>query len=168
MNECRSVEEAGRLNKEAIFDILVPGNVDGIDVLGKFRVVVLITAGLKPNMLLGTDFLKANGVTINYPRYLITIESYLGLTLLFEIVVRYKTVVRRVIIARKTVIPPRITAQFPVRYTALPNNGNYNYVFYVSLSGIADAILTIESPQIITFINISDTPVVILRNRKVG
>ena len=77
-----------------------------MDVLGKFRVVVLITARLKSNILLGTDFLKANSVTIDYSSYLITIESYLGLTLSFEIVVRCKIVVRRVVVARKIVIPP--------------------------------------------------------------
>jgi hypothetical protein len=135
-----------RFNKEVIFDILILGNIDGVDILGKFRIVVLIIAGLKPNILLGTDFLKVNGVIINYPYYLITIESCLGLTLLFEIVVRCKIVVRRVVIARKTVIPPWITAQFPVCYIALPNNGNCNYIFYISLLGVVDTILTIESP----------------------
>jgi hypothetical protein len=85
------------LNKEATFDILIPGNVDGVEVLGKFRIVALITPGLKPNMLLGTDFLKANGITIDYPRQLITIEACLGLTLPFETVVKCKSVVRRVI-----------------------------------------------------------------------
>ena len=49
-----------------MFDILILGIVDSVKVISYFEVIVLVAPDLKLNILFGIEFLKVNGLIINY------------------------------------------------------------------------------------------------------
>ncbi len=99
-----SVGSKMRLDEKATFDILIPSLVKGMEVISSFKVEVLLTPNLKPNILLSTMFLKANGLNIDYPSQTISSNVYLGLTFPFQAVTRRKPITRRVVAVTKIVV----------------------------------------------------------------
>jgi hypothetical protein len=152
------------LHKRAIFLIYVHGKVDGKERLGRITVTAWVMDRLKPGLLLGNEFLYQTSFIVSFQTSTLTIGAC-G-SLIADVTVLHQTprVIRKIVAARKVVIPPRSRAIVPVQCTPVPNDGIY--FFQSCLDGAEDAVL--DHANFVSVVNDTDTARTILARTKLG
>jgi hypothetical protein len=141
-----------KLQGLATFTLYVPGKIEDTPSLGKITVRAWVTDKLEPKLLLGNEFLYPHGATINYVTCHITIAACQNLQA--PITVRHKgtRIIRKVLAAKRVVIPPKSTVAVPVFAAPLPKTDR-TFLFEGTYDGAQDAIC--DAVNFVTVINTS-------------
>jgi hypothetical protein len=140
-----------KLTRKARIGFLVPGDRG----TGRCDVKAWISNNrLRPNLLIGNDWLVPHGAVIDYKASRILLSSYDGLTFPFTaLAIPTTKVVRRVRAAIRTTIAPQSTAYVPVNYVDLPGNDSdglhRDYVFYAATEAAMNHILRADTPKVV-------------------
>jgi RNase H-like domain found in reverse transcriptase/Reverse transcriptase (RNA-dependent DNA polymerase)/Integrase zinc binding domain/Chromo (CHRromatin Organisation MOdifier) domain len=169
-----AVNSLFEVTEKATFDFYMPGRARDCDIFGHFTITADVILDLKPNLLMGMDFLHANGVKIDTSRGTATFRSVFNMTVQGEILRRPRNVepARKVVATSSVTLRPREQAFLPVNFMDLPapaNDGDEDvYSFVPSAAGFIEATLNHATPKLLLACNTTDKPITFNTGQKLG
>lgn len=157
-----------QLHEWATFSLYIQGfGADGITAkIAKFTCSAWVQDALKPIALLGTAFLDPYACDILLSQKQIYCTVLDDFYFPFEILQLHKKVVRRVGVARNTVIPAGQTRMVPAYWKEVPKDRSF--AFHASLPTAVNAIVDTNSPPAVLIVNNTKGDIRLRRKQKVG
>ncbi|KAF2965843.1 hypothetical protein GQX73_g7742 [Xylaria multiplex] len=159
----RGVVSPDGISDDVILLDVIPLDVislDGVLADGEYNNYLTMTNGLKPNLLLGTDFLYEHMVNIDYPSQTVVLGSCDDVSLGMTTFRKKNPIRRRAVAAVTTVVLPHTMAAIPVCYTDLPATDDQgsacDYLFKPQYEGTMLAIMSASTGKVVLFFNDMD------------
>ena len=156
-----------QMRQRAVFEFFVDGTEHGKPVTRKFTHTSWVyPAHLAPQILLGSDFLKPHGGTMDYNTDLLTCAALNDFTVPFECQLRGKAVIRKVTSRDKISLPSGQSCYAAVDFSAIPKNRSF--AFYSTHDNAAHGIINAQTPRVVALVNTSPDLVTIPKRSRLG
>lgn len=169
-----SVKGRFMVTEKATFPIILPGIREGRRVRMRLMVAAFVMEELGPRLLLGMDWLAANGALIDLTQGQICFHTCPDVVFQPRITMKDNTptLSRQVIATTTTIIPPKSAKTIPVRYGRLPKVDKYGsrreFAFTSEIDGVLDALITSDGPEMVYAYNDSNIAKSVRRNTRLG
>ncbi|RYC55608.1 hypothetical protein CHU98_g10598 [Xylaria longipes] len=144
----------------------------GVDGQGKPKIIEhekegwVVDEKLQPGMLIGNDFLHPHEAVIDYSSGTITFRGLSDFTIVFEVLVRSRECVRKVVNTRNVTIGGGEKAYVQVDYKPLP--ADRSFCFMAIHEAAMHAVVDAKTPKVVPIVNTAKTPVKIHKGTKLG
>lgn len=177
-NIMNAVDGQISLTRKARFDFYVTAQVNDAPVEIHFHTEAWVKPELKPNMLIGMNFLDQYNIDPIISKRHLKVGAAHGAIIPIEIMHKTRPIHRRVVIAKNTVVNPYTTTRVPVEHATLqdldPHGAHRTYHFMSQMEGIVDHVCTLQTPGVtpgtswVMAVNNTEEPLILRRKQKIG
>jgi hypothetical protein len=169
--EVKGVGGNKKVTQIARFDFFTDGRVAGKTVTGHFTIEAKVIDTLRPNMLIGTDFMMDHGINLDFNTSICTFRSVFGMKTKGTAIKKHlaNSPMRRVMAARNVRVPAMTNMLVPVHFVDLPDEEHEEaYHFSSCIEGVLDATLDKKTPKAVMVANDKAWPMDLAKGQKVG